>query len=239
MQRLLTLLKALGGTAGLSGVSGGTVDALLQTFENCRLGLPDETARQGGRVLTEYFLDLYAKELPRLRESFDAQESYLQPDAREELFERLDDRIRNVVIPAYCRLAAAFTLRERNDFFLVPSTWHMLERVGWGLAGVGLGAFIVWAPFIPLWSKEWVLVFMIGGVIFPNLRRFVAFKRYEGELNRLAGRTEQEIARLDLALMTRGALGRSTREAQADNGASSGHGAAPPTPRRRAQKEGR
>jgi len=203
MSRVLTLLKALGGrVAGFVPGSGGIVDQLLQTFENCRAGLPDERVRAGSAAVQAFFEEIYEKERPRLFENLRSQEVYLSEPARAELIERVDDRVRSVVLPAYARLAGPLTLRERNDFFVLPTPWHGAERAGWAIAGTLLGAFVVWAPFIPLWEKEWVFVFLIGGVIFPGLRRYFALKRYEGELNRLAARTEEEIGRLDLALMT-------------------------------------
>jgi hypothetical protein len=203
MPRVLTLLKALGGrVAGFSPGTGGSVDALLQTFENCRAGLPDDQASAGGAPVLAFFEEIYEKERPRMLESLRAQEVYLSARARAELVERVDDRIKNVVLPAYCRLAGPITLRERNDFFVLPHPWHGLERAAWAVTGMLIGAFIVWAPFIPLWEKEWVLVFLVGGIVFPSLRRYFALKRYEGDLNRLAARTEDELARLDLALMT-------------------------------------
>ena len=67
---------------------------------------------------------------------------------------------------------------------------------------MGIGFFVVWAPFIPLWSKEWVLPFTVGGLVFPELRRWFSFRQYEGELNQLVGRADREIARVDLAYLT-------------------------------------
>jgi hypothetical protein len=74
--------------------------------------------------------------------------------------------------------------------------------LGFSAAGLLLGAFIVWAPFIPLNAKEWVFVFGLGGLVFPDLRRVFAWKRYESELNDVVGRTDDEIFRMDLALLT-------------------------------------
>lgn len=116
--------------------------------------------------------------------------------------------MRKVVIPAYARLAARFTRRERNDFYLMPESLHGLERLGWAAAGVVLGAFVVWAPFIPLWAKEWILVFGIAGLVFPDIRRLLTLRRYECELNRLVGRADDEIWRHEMALLTSGEMTR-------------------------------
>ncbi len=177
----------------------GFVDSLLQTFENSRPGLTAEMLEKG--TVEEFFVELYEKELRSLRERI-ARLPHLPKDEREELFERVDERIRKVVIPAYARLAASFTPRERNDFYLTPEPLHAVERVGWAALGLLLGAFVVWAPFIPLWEKEWVLVFALGGLVFPSLRRYLALRRYEHQLNDLVGRTDDEIWRLDLGYMT-------------------------------------
>ena len=177
----------------------GFVDSLLQTFENSRPGTTAEMFAKG--EVEAFFRDLYEKEVRRLREKVDRL-SHLSAEERQELFQRVDERIRKVVLPAYARLATTFTPRERNDFYLAPEELHGLERLGWTAAGLALGGFVVWAPFIPLWSKEWVLVFGVGGLVFPSVRRFFALRRYQLELNDLVTRTDEEIWRLDLGYMT-------------------------------------
>jgi hypothetical protein len=176
----------------------GFVDSLLQTFENSRLGLTAEMLGKG--EVEAFFRDLYEKEVRRLRERI-AQLTHLSGDEQEELFQRVDERIRKVVLPAYARLARSFTPRERNDFYLTRDELHGVERLAWGALGVALGAFVVWAPFIPLWSKEWVLVFGVGGLVFPELRGYLAVRRYQHLLNELVTRTDDEIWRLDLGYM--------------------------------------
>jgi hypothetical protein len=177
----------------------GFVDSLLQTFENSRPGLTAEMLGKG--EVEPFFRDLYEKEVRLLREKV-AGLVHLSKTEQEELFERVDERIRKVVLPAYARLASAFTPRERNDFYFTPEALHGAERVAWGVLGLALGAFVVWAPFIPLWSKEWVLVFGVGGLVFPSLRRYLALRRYQHELNDLVARTDDETWRLDLGFMT-------------------------------------
>lgn len=181
---------------------GGFVDSLLQMFENCRPGLSDETLRAGGDGVEGFFVELYEKEQPRLLEIIRQQERHLSQQAQQDLFERVDERIRKVVIPAYVRLATRFTPRERNDFYLTPDSLHGLERLAWCVAGIGIGAFVVWAPFIPLWEKEWILPFAVAGLFFPNIRRLLALRRYQAELNALVVRTDNEIWRMDLAYLT-------------------------------------
>ncbi len=180
----------------------GFVDSLLQMFENCRAGLSDEALRSGPTRVEGFFLELYEKERARLRDTIEQREQHLSAEARRELYERVDERIRKVVIPAYARLAARFAPRERNDFFLLREGLHGLERAGWAVAGIAAGAFAVWAPFIPIWEKDWVLVFAAGGIALPNLRRYLALRRYQSDLNSLVARTDDEIWRLDLAYLT-------------------------------------
>lgn len=185
----------------------GFIDSLLQSFENHRAGLTDAMLGTGDEEA--FFRALYEKEAPRLREIVRQQELALSDGTREEFFQDVDEYVRGVVLPAYTRLAARFTRRERNDFYLLPEPLHGAERLGWGIAGMLLGLFVVWAPFIPLWAKEWVLVFTIGGLVFPNIRRFLALRRYESDLNRLVTRADDEIWRKDLAYVTEGATLRS------------------------------
>jgi hypothetical protein len=193
------LARLLGTNAPPRRTLDGFVDSLLQTFENSRPGLTAEMLEQGGTEA--FFRDLYEKDVKRLRERV-ARLQHLSAEERDELYARVDERIRKVVLPAYARLASRFTPRERNDFFLTPESLHGPERVVWGLAGAALGGFVVWAPFIPLYAKEWVLVFGVGGLVFPSLRAYLAQRRYQMELNDLVTRTDDEIWRLDLGYMT-------------------------------------
>jgi hypothetical protein len=191
-----------GGLAIGFGPLEGFVDSLLQKFENCRAGLSDEVIQAGGAE--QFFLELAEAELPQLREAIRREEGHLDEEARQELFRRVEELIGTVVVPAYARLASRFTERERNDFYLVRDPLHGLERIGWGLAGVLVGTFVVWAPFIPLWSKEWVLPFMVAGLFFPNLRRLFTIRKYERTINDLVARADREIGRIDLLYLMRG-----------------------------------
>jgi hypothetical protein len=176
----------------------GFFDSLLQKFENSRPGLTDAQLGDPAAVQA-FFARLYEDELPRLAEVVRQQEPLLTTAAKEEFFRKVDTHVREVVLPAYVRLAASFTKRERNDFYLLPEPLHGVERLLFGVAGLALGALVVWAPFIPLWSKEWVVPFILGGLLFPNLRRYLSLRGYEGELNGVVGRADLEIGRIDMA----------------------------------------
>jgi hypothetical protein len=173
------------------------MDSLVQTFENCRHGLPDEAVAGGTDAVAAYFSSIYEKESPRLRE---AVQQFVPASSADGLWREIDGLVRTVVIPAYSRLATKYTPRERNDFHFADRL-HGLERVAWGAAGMLLGVFVIWAPFVPLWSKEWILPFMIAGLLFPELRRFLAVRDYEGRLNTLVERADREVARLDYAYL--------------------------------------
>ncbi len=178
---------------------GGFVDSLIQTFENCRTGLADAPDEQAA---TRFFGEIYEKELPRLAEMVRTIAPELSRQKAEAFYREVDNLIRKVVIPAYTRLAVRFTPRERSDFYLVRENLRALERVGWAAAGLALGAFVVWSPFIPLWSKEWVIPFTIAGFFFPNLRRLLAYNRYERELNRVVSSADAEVQRIHLSYLT-------------------------------------
>ncbi len=182
----------------------GFVDSLLQTFENCRPGLNDRLLGAEGEAPEAFFSGLYEKEIPRLKDIIRREESLLDAPVCEAYFRQVDDLIRKVVIPAYVRLAVRFTPRERNAFYLAPEPFHGLERFGWAVAGVAVGALVILAPFIPLWSKEWIIPFMLAGLVFPNIRRFLMVRQYEGELNHLVARADDEIARIDSHYLTAG-----------------------------------
>ncbi len=198
-----TPLPALG--AALKNVRlspfGAFIDRLVQTFEDCRSGVSDAAVEAGEGSTEAYFLEIYERERPRLLERVREQSMHLVPEAADALYREVDRLIRAVVIPAYVRLAARLTPRERNGFYLLREPFHGFERLGWGVAGLALGAFAVWAPFVPLWSKEWVLAFVVGGLLFPNVRSYLALRRYERDLNRLVARADREVARVDTAYL--------------------------------------
>jgi hypothetical protein len=195
-------LRRLLGSSPPPRTLGGFFDGLLQTFENCRAGLSDAQVKAGGAEVERFLAALYERETPRLHDAVALHGAHLTPQARRRFTQEVDERVRTVVIPAYARLAAPLTVRERNDFYVTPPGMHGLERLASSAAGMLLGAFIVWAPFIPIWSKELILVTGLGGLVFPELRRLLALRRYQGELNRLVARTDADVARLELALLT-------------------------------------
>jgi|GEM_PF-2327290 len=189
-------------SARVPGPLDGFVDSLVQKLENCRVGLTDETLTHGTVGVEAWATALYDEESARLRDTIRLEEPHLTREAREELFRKVDDLVRKVVVPGWVRLAGSFTPRERNGFYGLAEPLHGVERACWAVLGMGLGFFVVWAPFIPVWSKEWVLPFTVGGLVFPELRRWFSFRRYEGDLNQLVTRADREIARVDLAYLT-------------------------------------
>jgi len=188
-------------TSAPAAALDGFVDALLQKFENCRAGLADEAIASGGAEA--FFLALYEPERERLAEIVRRQQPQLDAAGVETMVAQIEDLLRGVAIPGYVRLAAPFTARERNGFYLLREPLHGVERAAWAAAGTLLGAFVVWAPFIPLWSKEWVLPFFLGGLVFPDARRWWELRRYEAELNRVVGRADAEIGRLEMSTLMR------------------------------------
>ena len=182
----------------------GFVDNLLQGFENCRPGLADRILEADAEGAARFFLDLYEKEKPRLLETIRSEEPHLTDEARAEYVRRVDDLIRNVVIPAYLRVALRFTARERNHFFLAPEPWHGLERVGWAVGGIGLALLCIEIQWIPIWSKLWVIPFCLAGLAYPTLRSTLALRAYEADLNGIVSRADAEIARIDTAYLTSG-----------------------------------
>jgi hypothetical protein len=201
MMRRLSRVLGMGAPAP-SRTLGGFLDQLVQTLENCRPGLSDETVGRGPEAVQQFYGQIYEKEVARLRQSVEREHAHLPDEVREDLKRRVDERVRQVLIPAYARLSGPLTRRERNDFFVLPPNLHGIERGALALVGMLVGFFVIWAPFIPLWEKEWVLPFAVSGLFFPEIRRYFALKRYERELNRLVARLDDEIWRMDLAYWT-------------------------------------
>lgn len=182
------------------------VDGLLQTFEDRRAGLTDVQLAAGDAAASEFFTEIYAQETPRLRAAIKEAEPHLSEVSQEKLFTELDTLVRNVVIPGYVRTAISFTPRERRDFFHTPEALRMLERVGFAVAGLLLGLVFVAARFLPLWRTEIAIVAAVAGFLYPELRRFLAFRRYERELNGLVSKSSREIERIERAYLMSGEM---------------------------------
>jgi hypothetical protein len=183
---------------------GRFVDGLLQTFEDRRPGLSDSTIQEGEDAVVRFFALIFEQELGRLAETIKLQEPHLTAEARAAFQSEIEQLIRSVVIPAYARGALRFTPKERNDFYLSEERLHGAERAGWAIGGMILGYLVIWAPFIPIWSQEAVLPFVVAGLLFPNLRRYFQLRRYESELNRLVAHTDREMSRIDVHYLTSG-----------------------------------
>jgi hypothetical protein len=189
---------------GPSTALGRFFDGLLQSFEDRRPGLLAATLDAGEPDVAKFFADVYEAERERLRAAMRDHAPHLSVEAQDKFYAEADRLVKTTVIPAYVRVTTTFTRRERNGFYLVGPNLQALERVGWGAAGIVTGAFVVWAPFIPLWSKEWVFLFLAAGLFFPNIRSYLSLRKYERELNDLVLRSEREVERIDRAYLDGG-----------------------------------
>jgi hypothetical protein len=173
---------------------GDFVDGVVQSLEDRRAGLKDDALAPAD--VERFCADHYQAEEARLRELLGVVDPQLPPARREALAAEVDRLVRGVILPAYARLAAFFTVRERNDFFITHGTTRLVERAAWVVGGLAAGGFIVWAPFIPLWSKDWIWLCGVAGFFVPELRRVWAWRRYEHALNALVQRADRELERL-------------------------------------------
>lgn len=181
------------------GALDGFVDSVVQSFENCRAGLGEEAIRSG--QAEAYFRARYEAERARLADVVRQENPILDEAARAVFTERVDRLISDVVVPAYVRVAGRFTQGERRDFFHTPPPLRFLERAGFAALGALVGAFAVWAPFIPVWSKEWILPFFLAGVVYPELRRIFQIRRYGADLTRIVAGADAEIRRIDVSYL--------------------------------------
>ena len=128
IQRLLVLIAHRRAGAG-SVALGGFLDSLVQSFENCRPGLPDQVIARGGPEVERFFVDLYEKEMPRLEDAVRVQAPYLSGENRAKFLAEADGLVRRVLVPGYLRLALGYTPRERNGFYLAKEGAHGFERM--------------------------------------------------------------------------------------------------------------
>jgi regulator of protease activity HflC (stomatin/prohibitin superfamily) len=156
MGRVLRIVGGMEDAAPLSPL-GRFVDDLVQAFENRRPGLKDEALAPADAEA--YFAASFEAERGRLREALRLADPQLGVQGRERLAGEIAAFVGSTLVPAYGRLAARFTEGERNDFYVLRGPLRALERIGFAAAGLLGGGFLVWAPFIPLWSKHWIWLF--------------------------------------------------------------------------------
>ena len=192
-RRALRRWDADEGVCLAANVLGGFVDELVQKLENCRAGLPEGL---DAAAVQRFVLELYEAERPRLHDAVQALAPLVDEVALMKEEDELDALFRRVLLPAYSRGASDMTRRERNDFYLAKEGFHGVERIGWAVGGILVGTFVVWAPFIPIFAREAILPFAVGGLVFPELRRYFAYRRYTRDVNGLVGKVEAEARRL-------------------------------------------
>jgi hypothetical protein len=185
---------------------GRFVDALLQAFEDRRPGVDDATLAGGEAAVRAYFERVFDGERQRLDALVRAEAPHLNEAAQAELAAEFDVYIRGTTLPGYVREATRHLRRERNDFFALPAGLHALERVVATIGGIVLGMLVVRAPFIPLWSRYWVVPSLLAGLFFPELRRWRALSGYEQRLNALVAHAARELGRIDRAYLAGGAV---------------------------------
>ncbi len=193
-------LRMIEQTPSLSPL-GRFIDTLLQSFEDRRLGLKDQALT--AEAAEPFFASIHDQEGSRLRAALREADPHLSEEDRTALQTEVDEFVRRVLVPGYARLAAPFTGRERNDFFLARGATRAFERIACVGGGTLVGVLVVWAPFIPLWSKEWIWLFAIAGLFVPETRRYLAFRRYGREVNELSARSARELERLREAYLLR------------------------------------
>lgn len=88
-------------------------------------------------------------------------------------------------IPARWReVASAFTAQERAELRL----WQRGDvpaRLAWTGVGLVVGAFILWAPFIPIWEKWLPTLMALGGWWMPDVLAWRSRRRYARALGEI------------------------------------------------------
>ena len=182
--------------SGPRGAARGIAADVVKAWEARREGLADDALEPG--AAERYFAGVLIDDKERLRSAARRLEPHLSEPRREALCKDVDAFMAGTLLPAYARLAIAFTARERNDAQVAHAA-HGLERMAYGALGLVVGGLLVWAPFVPLWAKRWIWAAGLVGLVVPDLRRLVARQRYRRALAALVVHSERALGRMRTA----------------------------------------
>jgi hypothetical protein len=101
-------------------------------------------------------------------------------------WEALEKEVMHTAVPQYTGSALAMTQLERNGF----NVWRggdLPARLLFGLAGLIAGSIIIAIPWIPIFESVFAFALTAGGLMYPDLKRFMYERRYAVELNKMIG----------------------------------------------------
>lgn len=132
---------------------------LLQDLERARPGFPRDA--EGFARAAKARLHLRLTDLRAQYASMGADADYA----------RVVREIEEVLLRRYVVFARAQNERESRG----GGGWRggdVVSRIILSLAGLAVGGFLVWAPFVPLWEKWIPFAFMLLAPTIPDLQRF-------------------------------------------------------------------
>ncbi len=100
-------------------------------------------------------------------------------------YERVARELEEVLLGRYVIFAQAQSERERRG----GGGWRggdVVSRIVLGLAGLAVGGFIVWAPFIPIWDKWVPFAAMLAAPTIPDMQRWWFARQHARQLQALA-----------------------------------------------------
>jgi len=108
-------------------------------------------------------------------------EAYLEAELPPGYFAALAQEILDVVPVEWQRAAGPFTRLEQSGF----GSWRggdLTARLVYVFAGLMLGGFMLWAPFIPIWEKWFPFALSVAAFFLPDATRIWHRRRYARQL---------------------------------------------------------
>ena len=145
---------------------------LIEDLERARPGFPFDSAG---------FERAAASRLQTRLTDLRAQYSSIGSDAD---YERVTREIEEVLLRRYVRFARTQGERERRG----GGGWRggdVVSRIILSLAGLIVGGFLVWAPFIPIWEKWVPFALMLLAPAIPDLQKSWFTRQHRQRLREL------------------------------------------------------
>jgi hypothetical protein len=130
---------------------------------------------------------------------------YLELGGSESYWQELEHEILDTAMPRYVAAAVEKTRLERASYDL----WRRGDPAARGalaLAGLAIGGFIVWAPFIPIWDKGFAFVLAAVFACYPEIKRWFYDFRHYRLLNHLITGAERYQKSRHLESLRRGGI---------------------------------
>ena len=152
---------------------GSVVFVVLEECEHRRRGYGDDE-------LKRQLLATARAKLAKIKSAYD------EFGGSPAYWKALETEVMETAMPQYIDAAAEMNRLERNGY----DVWRrgdLSARLLFALGGLVLGSIIIALPFIKIYETMFAFALTGLGLVYPDLKRYIAERRYAKVLNRFVG----------------------------------------------------